>query len=432
MEKGVKKGRLKEVGIAAQRVLPIAALLFTLRRGLREFIVEAGIQALEGLLEDERTRICGPRYRHATDRRGVRAGHAPGELVLGGRRIRIRRPRARSADGDREIHLPVWEQFSREDPLDHDAVEKMVIGVSTRKYVRALEPLDEDIAVRGTSKSAVSRRFVAATKKKLDEWLKRRLEDIALTSIFIDGLVFGEHVVLIALGVDVDGHKHVLGIHEGATENAVACGALLDDVIERGVRTDRSLLFTVDGSKSLVKAITTRFGRRALIQRCQVHKARNVREHLPKDLHPSVAATLRQAYGSTKPETAKKILENLARRLDDDHPRAAASIREGLSETLTVMRLGLQSTFARTFSTTNPIENLNSSARWTTRNVKRWRTGSMVERWACAAVCEASQKFRRLKGWKSGMPALISALRENDRKIEGEIKPDIDSVSKTA
>jgi transposase-like protein len=162
-----------------------------------------------------------------------------------------------------------------------------------------------------------------------------------------------------------------------------------------------------------------------------VHKARNVKEHLPKELQPSVAATLRQAYNSTKFETAKKQLENLARRLDDEHPSAAASIREGLSETLTVLRVGLSSTFGRTFATTNPIENLNSGARWTCRNVKRWRGGRMVERWACAAVCEAAQRFRRVKGWKTGMPALLSALRENDRSLDTSNDSDVDSVSKT-
>jgi len=398
MGKGVRKDNLKEVGIAARRVLPIAALMFTLRRGLRELIVEAGMQALEKLLEEERTEICGPRYRHLTDRRGTRAGHAPGELVMGGRRVRVRRPRARAADGSRELRLPIWEQFASEDPLAADAVEKMVIGVSTRKYERALDPIDESVVTRGTSRSSVSRRFVAATTRQLGEWLGRRLEQIDLAAIFIDGLVFGEHVVLIALGVDVEGRKHVLGLHEGATENAEACGALLDDIIDRGVRADRSLLFVVDGAKALVKAIRTRFGRRALIQRCQVHKARNVKEHLPKELQPSVAATLRQAYNSTKFERAKNQLENLARRLDDEHPSAAASIREGLADTLTVIRIGLSSTFGRTFATTNPIETLNSGTRWTCRNVKRWRGGRMVERWACAAVCEASKRFRRVKG----------------------------------
>jgi transposase-like protein len=297
----------------------------------------------------------------------------------------------------------------------------MLVGVSTRKYKRALDELPMEVDEFGTSKSAVSRRFVAATKKQLDEWLARDLGAIDLAAIMIDGLAFGEHVALIALGIDSDGRKHVLGLHEGATENATACGALLDSIIARGVRTDRSKLFVVDGSKALCKAIVTRFGERALIQRCQVHKARNVREHLPDELQASVSSTMRQAYATRDHKSAKRQLENLARRLDDDHPSAAASVREGVAETLTVIRLALPQSFARTFATTNPIENLNSSTRWTCRNVKRWQGGTMVLRWASAAICEASERFRRVKGSKSGMPILLEALRANDRKLDGLI-----------
>jgi putative transposase len=402
--------------------------MFTLRRGLREFVVEAGMQALETLMEDERTQLCGPRYRHDAKRRAMRAGHAPGEVVMGGRKVRVARPRVRSADGRQEIPLPAWEQFSDEDPLRKDAVEKMLVGVSTRKYKRALDEMPPEVDEFSTSKSAVSRRFVAATSKQLHQWLERDLSPLCLAAILIDGLAFDEHLVLIALGVDAEGKKHVLGLHEGATENEAACGALLDDIIGRGVSPLRSMLFVIDGAKALHKAIVARFGSRALVQRCQVHKARNVKDHLPDELRPSVAATMRQAYAMHDYKAAKRQLESLARQLDDEHPGAAASVREGLVETLTVVRLGLPRSFARTFATTNPIENLNSSARWTCRNVKRWRGGTMVLRWACAAVREAEQRFRAVKGAKSGMPILLEALRQNDIKLE----KNIDAIAEAA
>jgi transposase-like protein len=418
MKKAAKKKTEGQVESFGQRMLPIAAVMFTLRRGLREFVVEAGVQALDALLEDERTQVCGERYRHDAERRAMRAGHAPGELVMGGRKVRVSRPRARTADGSEELTLPSWRTFSMEDPLERDAVEKMLVGVSTRKYRRALDPVPPEIDEFGTSKSAVSSRFVAATKRQLDDWLGRDLSSIRLASIMIDGLSFDEHVVLIALGIDTDGKKHVLGLHEGATENAASCGALLDDIIGRGLSTQSSLLFVIDGAKALCKAVVTRFGQRALIQRCQVHKSRNVREHLPDELHRSVAATMRQAYATRDHKAAKRQLENLARQLDEEHPSAAASVREGLAETLTVIRLGLPPAFARTFATTNPIENLNSTARWTCRNVKRWRSGSMIVRWACAAMREASTGFRAIKGATSGMPLLLKALRDHDALLD--------------
>lgn len=421
MGKAAKKRVAGQVESFGQRVLPLAALVFTLRRGLREFVVEAGMQALDALLEEERTELCGERYRHQAERWAVRAGHAPGELVMGGRKVRVRRPRARTADGSKELSLPSWREFSLRDPLEREAVEKMVVGVSTRKYRRALDAAPPELDEYGTSKSAVSRRFVAATERQLADWLGRDLSAIKLAAIMIDGLAFDEHTVLIALGIDIEGKKHVLGIHEGVTENAAACGALLDDMIERGVSVQRSLLFCVDGAKALHSAVVARWGKRALIQRCQVHKARNVKDHLPDELHASVAATMRQAYAMRDFKKAKQQLENLARRLDDEHPSAAASVREGLAETLTVIKLGLPQSFARTFATTNPIENLNSTARWTCRNVKHWRGGTMILRWCCVAMKEAQSRFRRIKAASSGMPVLLAALRENDRLLDGVV-----------
>ncbi len=414
-----KKGQ-GESSIAVQATLPIAVLLFTLRRGLREFMVETGMQTLTALLEQERTELCGPRYKHIEGRQASRAGHAPGELVMGGRRVSVRRPRVRSVDGS-ECELPSWAEFSSEDPLTHRAVEEMLVGVSTRKYKRALEEVPPELNTRGTSKSAVSRRFVAATTAEMQRWMQRSLAQVELASILIDGVAFTDHVILIALGVDRDGEKHVLGMREGATENATACSALFDDLVERGLRTDQSRLFVIDGSKALAKAIRDRFGERALIQRCQVHKKRNVRDQLPEYMRASVSATITQAYATRDVVRATRLLENLARSLDADHPGAASSLREGLAETLTVIRLGLPESFARTFATTNAIENLNGTARRICRNVDRWRDGTMILRWTCAAMQEAEAKFRRVNGAKSGMPILLNALRKNDSRMEQKI-----------
>lgn len=404
----------------AQALLPMAVLAFTLRRGLREFVVQSGMKALGDLFEEERTELCGPRYKHEPERAAHRAGSTTGELTMGGRRVQVRRPRART--DERELELPTWKQFSSEDPLNARALEEMVIGVSTRKYRRALEDLPPDVKERGTSKSTVSRRFIAATAKELATWLGRDLGKMELATVMIDGLAFGvERVVLIALGIDTSGKKHVLGIHEGATENAAACGALLDDLITRGMVADRSRLFVLDGSKALAKAVRDRFGERALIQRCQVHKKRNVRDHLPEYLRSSVSATMSQAYQTRDAVRATKLLENLARSLDAEHPSAAASVREGLAETLTVVRLHLPLQLCRVLSTTNAIENLNSTARDVCRRVKHWRSGEMILRWTCAAMREAELKFRRVQGFKGGMPLLLNALQKNDARIDGRL-----------
>ncbi len=386
-----------------------------LREGLRALVVTAGLHAMQDLLEQERRAVCGPRYAHQPERQASRAGHARGELVLGGRRVAVKRPRARTNEG-REVVLPSWELAARQDPLHERAFEQMVVGVATRRYDRSLEAVPESVEVRGTSKSAVSRRFVSVTRAKLSTWLARGLGDIDLTALMIDGVHFAEHVVLVALGIDASGAKHVLGLWEGATENAAACTSLLGNLRERGIRTDRSLLVTIDGSKALAKAVRDVFGARALIQRCQVHKKRNVLDQLPEKVQPQVKAAITEAYRSRDADRARWLL-TLAKKLEADHPGAAASLREGLDETLTVMRLQLPRALERTLSTTNAIENLMGRARSVTRNVKRWRGGEMILRWMAAAASEAEKGFRRLKG-HAGVPKLVTALRKRDVRIE--------------
>lgn len=383
-----------------------------MRRDLREFVIAAGTAALSAVLEEERTAAAGPRYTHQPARTARRAGTALGELVMGGRRVQVRRPRVRTMDGD-EVQLPSWAAFAAEDPLDERAVNQMLIGVSTRRYGRSLEPLAAPLPSRGTSKSAVSRRFVAATKKQMGEWLGRDLSQVDLAVLMIDGIVIAEHVMLVALGIDADGKKHVLGVREGATENAAACTALLADLRDRGLPTDRAVLAVIDGGKALARAVRNVFGARAIVQRCQAHKARNVVDQLPEELRPSVRQTLRDAYATVDADRARTMLVNLARRLREEHPGAAASLEEGLDDTIAVKRLKLPRKLERQLSTTNAIENLMGSVRDLARRVKRWRGGLMIQRWTVAAVADAATRFRRITGAREGMTALMRALAQH-------------------
>ena len=396
------------------RHLPLVDILVDTQTELQELVVASGLKVLEAMLEEDRTAVCGPRYAHQPDRHAYRAGHAPSEVVLGGRKVAIRRPRVRR-DGE-EVPLPTARAFASADPLNRRVVNQMLVGVATRQYARSLEPLGADVAARGTSKSAVSRRFVAQTQAQLDAWRATPLDELDLVAVLIDGVQVGGHCIVVALGIDKTGAKHPLGLWEGATENATVCQGLLSNLTSRGLRTDRSLLVIVDGAKALETAVTQTFGRAAVMQRCQVHKSRNILEYLPEVQRPWVKAILTRAYTNTNIKAAKRLLQDLARRLDPDYPSAAASVREGLDETLTVLGLGLSERLQRSLVTTNAIESLLSRTRHVKRNVKRWRGGTMVLRWVAAGVLEAAKGFRRVKGCQD-MPALVAALRARDARL---------------
>lgn len=407
MKRTANKSAKKE---AESVVTPKESLAETMRGELRDFVVRTGMTALLALLEEERTQICGPRYERGEERAAIRNGHADGSLVLGGRRVTVRRPRAIRRNGQ-EAHLPSWETFSNEDPLDQRAVEQMVVGVATRKYARSLEAVDSGTRARGTSKSAVSRRFVARTAEQVEAWVDRKLDELDLAVLMIDGIFFKEHVMLVALGVDREGYKHVLGVHEGSTENAVACTDLLTELRDRGIRTDRNILVVIDGAKALRKAVKDVFGDRAIIQRCQVHKLRNVEDHLPDDAATSVKKVMRQAYASRDIEKARRLLRGLISQLKKRHPSAASSIEDGLEETLTVIKLRLPEPLFQIFRCTNAIENLMGTIRNISRRVKRWRGGEMIERWTVTAIIEAQNNFRRVRGYKN-MKQMIIAIEE--------------------
>jgi transposase-like protein len=360
------------------------------------------------MLEEDRTALCGPRHQPNGDRRAYRHGHDEGRLVFGGRKIRVETPRVRSVAGD-ELELPTWSRMIAEDPLRDRVVEQVLLGVSSRGYEASLEPLPAEVPSRGTRRSSVCRHFVARTAEQTKAFLSRALEGLDLPVILVDGKLLGDHTLLVAMGIDPTGHKHLLGVAVGTTESEQVCRSLFRNLIERGLVVERARLFVIDGGKGLRKAIRTTFGDWAVVQRCQIHKLRNVAEHLPQHRQAWIKAALRQAWKLGTPTQARQRLERLAAQLDVEHPDAAASIREGLEETLTVIRLGLGGWLLKTLRSTNPIENLQGTIQRVVRNVKRWRGGAMALRWCVTALIEAEKRFRRVKGHRE-MPQLVAAL----------------------
>ena len=397
----------EQEAITVQLPLPVLGVYLDARHAFHELCVETGRQALHTMMEADRNVLCGPKGKHDPNRRAHRAGSAPSWVTLGGRQIDVRRLRVRSAE--EEQALPSFAWAADRDPLDAHTLEAVAAGVSTRKYERTLDPVPDGVRGRSAKRSSVSRRFVALTAQQMHAFLSRPVEDLDLRVVMIDGKAFRDHCLLIALGVASDGEKHIVGLREGVTENSRVVKALLQDLVDRGVRTDRPVLFVIDGAKALRKAIREAFGALGVVHRCQFHKRMNVLGHLPESMRPSVDRALKDAWVAKNTELAKRQLERLARSLERDHPGAAASIREGLEETLTLQRLGISGALYRTLRTTNPIENLNGSVATYTRNVKRWRGGTMMLRWVSAALIEAKKGFRRVCGLRD-MPRLIAAL----------------------
>jgi putative transposase len=396
--------------------LPLLGAFASIERSFFDLCIDAGQQVLAAMMEEDREDLCGPRWKRDPDRRAGRAGTTRSEVTLGGRRIPISRPRARSRKGE-ELELPSFAFATNRDPLDHHALNAVACGISTRKYARSLDPLPEEIDERSTSKSSVSRRYVAMTTKQMTMWLTKPLSDRHFPIVMIDGIILGDHTVLIALGIDSEGKKQVLGLREGDTENSRVAKALLRDLVERGLDPERSRLFVIDGAKALRSAIRKVFGDLGVVQRCQLHKQRNILGHLPDGMHESVKSILKQAWSLGDARLAKTRLERLASSLEADHPGAAASVREGLEETLALQGLGIDGTLYRKLRSTNAIENLNSGIVTYTKNVKRWQGGSMVVRWVSAAIVEAEKKFRRVQGWRD-IEKLVRALAVIEAKEE--------------
>ena len=406
--------------MAVEIPLPLLGAFFNIENSFFDLCIDAGQQVLSAMMEQDREDLCGPRWKRDPERRAGRAGTTKSEVTLGGRRIPIPRPRVRSKEGE-EVELPSFAFAARRDPLDRHALNAVACGISSRKYARSLDPLPDEMEDRSTSKSSVSRRYVAMTTKQMTSWLTTPLGDRHFPIVMIDGIHLGDHLVLIALGIDHEGKKQVLGLREGDTENGQVARALLRDLIERGLDQERARVFVIDGAKALTSAIEKIFGPLAEIQRCQIHKRRNILGHLPNHLHENVKAVLKEAWSLGDAKVAKRRLERLASSLEADHPGAAASVLEGLDETLTLQRLGVGGTLYKKLRSTNAIENLNSGIATYSRNVKRWQGGKMVVRWVSAAIVEAEKKFRRVQGWRD-IKKLVRALDAIQQKQEAEAK----------
>ena len=390
-----------------------------MREGLLALAVGAGLQVMAAMMEADVTAVCGPKGRHDADRSATRHGHGAGSVSLGGRRVPVRRPRMRATDGSGELGVASYELFSQTEVLGRMAMERMLAGLSTRRYPVGLEPVGARVqqAAASTSRSAVSRRFVAATETALAQLLAADLSTLDLVGLMIDGVHFGEHCCVVALGIGIDGTKHPLSLVEGSTENATLVTELIVGLRERGLDVTRPILVVLDGSKALRRAVLDVFNR-PVLARCQLHKIRNVQDKLPQKMRQVVAARMRRAHHADSALAAEAELTTLANELDRTHPGAAASLREGMVETLTVLRLGLPPTLARTFRSTNAVESMISICRDHAGNVKRWREGQMALRWCAAGMLEAGKQFRRVNGHLH-----LGSLRDTLERVTQPVDP---------
>jgi len=401
-----RRSRAPEPGREIQLPLDRDELLGLMQDSLEALAIELGLLVAAGLLEDEVTRLCGRRYERRPDRTHTRYGHQRGTATLAGQKLTITRPRVRRTDGAGEVPLGTYARLQSPDAMPRAVFRRMVCGVSTRAYEQVVDLARDGF---GVAKSSVSRDFVRASATEVKALAERRFDNEPFPVIMIDGVEYAGETMIVALGITADVTKRILGLRQGATENAAVCVALLEDLQARGLDTSRPVLLVLDGAKALHAATTRVWGPNAVIQRCQIHKKRNIKAHVPDKRHAELERRLSEAYHETGYETAKASLEATARWLERIDPDAASSLREGLEETLTVVRLGLAGALRRTLATTNPIESALSVTRRVTARVTRWRDGDMRRRWCVAGLLRAESKFRRIKGHRA-LPLLIKAL----------------------
>jgi putative transposase len=421
MKKSSENKSVDATAFPEQVSVAMAEIAENMQEGLLALAVGAGLQVMQTLMETDVTALAGPKGRHDPARVAVRHGREQGSVTLGGRRVEVSRPRVRAADGSGELPIACYELFSSTEVLGRMAMEKMLAGLSTRRYPVGLEPVGQkaDEIASATSKSAVSRKFVAMTETALAELLVKDLSGLDVVALMVDGVHFAETCCVVALGIDIEGTKHPLALVEGSTENATLVTDLLVGLRERGLDVSRPMLVGIDGSKALRRAVLNVL-ERPVIQRCQIHKVRNVKDHLPQRLRSTVGRRMTDAYHADSALEAQAALLALAKELDRTHPGAAASLREGLDETLTVLRLGVPPTLARTLRSTNTIESMISVCREHAGNVKRWRDGKMALRWCAAGMVEAGKQFRRVNGHLH-LPALRAALEREFAEPVGPV-----------
>lgn len=419
--KGSSRGKRPDSGRGNQEVQLLLCredLVALMQDSLSSFATEMGLRIAAQLLEDEVALRCGPRYEHRSQRELSRHGRQPGYVTLAGQKLSVAKPRVRRRDGQGEAELETYALLQRDEAMPEACLRRMVRGVSTRDYEQVVDLGREGFGVK---KSSVSRGFVKATAAEIKTLAERRLDDARFVALFIDGKEYAGETMLVALGITETGEKRILGLRQGGTENAEVVASLLEDLRERGLDASRPILFVLDGAKALYAAVKRVFGKNAVIQRCQVHKTRNVKAHLPEKHHDQLATQLAAAYRETSYERALATLKTTAAWLARLSPAAAASLREGMEETLTVVKLGLPELLRRTLATTNPVESALSVAAKVTARVKRWRDGDMRLRWCTAGLLRAEEGFRRVKGHKQ-MPLLIEALDRIHQPIDEQKK----------
>ena len=418
--KKVSGAKVGTSAVTAESALPpqiqeaLGELVGAAREGLLALSVGVGLGVVHELMELEVDEVVGAKGKHNPDRMAKRHGHEDGSLTLGGRRVAVRRPRVRSADDTRELPVETYEYFADRDPLTRAVMDRMLAGVSTRRFARVGEPVGEQIerSSSATSKTTASEMFIERTRTALGELMSRRLDDVRLAVMMLDGIEIAERTHVVALGITTDGIKLPLGLWEGSTENATLARTLLADLVDRGLDPEQAILFVIDGAKALRRAIKDVFGAQALVHRCHRHKERNVCDLLPERDRDQIRARIRAAWALTDPELARQRLELLAGELDRSWPDAAASLREGLDDTLTLMRLGISANLAKTLSSTNPCESMLETVRHTQRNVKRWQDGDMRKRWTAAGMLVAEQQFRRIIGYRD-LATLVVAIEHH-------------------
>jgi len=393
---------------AFQMILPMSQMLFDVAKAIEQTASQAGLLMMKALIDEEVEQLAGQRYRHQPDRKAIRWGNDEGHVIFAGRKVAMEKPRVRSYDGNQEICLSRWNAFAHPYRMQQAVSERILRRVSTRDYAGVLDELCDGY---GIDKSSVSRQWKAASTSKLRQMLERPLDDLQLCVILIDGKEFHDFTLITALGIDIGGRKHLLGLWPGATENSEVCGQLLEELIERGLSTQQRYLFILDGSAALKKAIKAHFGQQVLIQRCRLHKQRNICKYLPKRYHKLLSMKLRAAWAMTDYQEAKKELYKVHDWLASINQAAAKSLEEGFEETLTVNRLRLPEQLRQLFSSTNIIESCFSLADDLCRNVKHWRDANMAWRWAGTVLLEAEKRFHRIKGYRD-MPVLVERLQE--------------------
>jgi transposase-like protein len=390
---------------AVQMMLPMAEMVGWLRKGVGELIRQAGLQLMDLMMQEEVRQLVGERSQRQAERNANRWGSERGYCVVMGQKVPVQRPRVRTIE-DKEVRLGSYEMFHRGEPLSETVWEKLMLGLSTRKYGQAVREFTE---AYGLEKSTVSEHFIEASRAKLKDMMESRLDKTRLCALLVDATPFEGQQMVAALGIAQDGRKIILGIRQGATENATVVGELLGDLVNRGLDFTEPRLYVLDGGKALTAAVKKHAGESAAIQRCQVHKRRNVLDHLTEEQKPAVAKKLNAAYALEDYASAKQALNLLHRELMDLNPSAARSLGEGMEETLTVHRLHVPMQLRKTLASTNVIESAFSIVETVCRNVKRWHGGDQRERWVGSGLLIAQKQFRRVTGYKQ-IPSLIREL----------------------